>query len=210
MKDDEPLEYKLGSIDFYGCKLKIDPRVLIPRQETEILVDHITKKLRGNSLWDVCTGSGCIGIALKNKFPHLQVSLSDLSWDALDLAKENAQGLDIEILHGDLLAPFQGRKTDHIVVNPPYISEKEYFTIDPSVRDFEPKMALVGGEKGVEFYERLAADLPPFLNPKAQVFLEIGYNQEEPLNQIFSSQIWKKECLKDWSGKSRFFFLEKQ
>ena len=161
----EPLEYILGEVEFYGCRIKVDRRVLIPRPETEILVDSIVKRIGSpRSVWDVCAGSGYIGIALKKKFPEIAVTLSDLSSDALALAAENAalNGVDVEILQGDLLEPFMDRKTDIIVVNPPYVSENEYFSLDPSVRDFEPKMALVGGRKGPNFTRGWSVICPGF------------------------------------------------
>ncbi len=213
----EPLEYITGLVEFYGCEIRVDARGLIPRPETEILVDHIVKQLDGEkeplALWDLCTGSGCIGIALKKKYPFMNVSLSDISSDALALAKENANhnGVDVSLLEGDLLTPFQGKKADVVVVNPPYISSKDYAALDLSVRDFEPQGALVGGEKGFEFYERLEMDLPSLLNPGARVFLEIGFNQGDDVNYIFKSPVWKmKRLVQDWSGKDRFFFLEKE
>jgi len=201
----EPLEYVTGEVDFFGCNIKIGPSVLIPRPETEILVEMISKRVQGGSLWDLCTGSGCIGISLKKARPELSVTLSDISADALALASENAQlnGVDVEILRGDLLAPFQGRKADYVVCNPPYISQNEYGHLDPSVREFEPKLALVGGEKGTEFYERLARELPAYLNPGAQVFFEIGADQGEALKKIFP----QGELHRDWAGHPRFFFL---
>src|SRR6185295_5848250 len=110
---------------------------------------------------------------------------------------------------GDLLEPFKDRKTDIVVVNPPYVSENEYFSLDPSVRNFEPKMALDGGEKGTQFYQRLARDLPRFLNPRGRVFLEIGATQGDAVQRIFSTPIWSRlERHADWSGKERFIFLE--
>ena len=147
----EPLEYVTGEVEFFGCTIKIDQRVLIPRPETEILVEMISKRVKNGVLWDLCTGSGCIGIALKRALPELSVTLSDLSPDALALAAENAKGLEIEILQGDLLEPFRGRKADFVVCNPPYISQREFFTLDPAVRDFEPIMALVAGERELSF-----------------------------------------------------------
>ena len=210
----EPLEYILGEVDFYGCKIKVDRRVLIPRPETEILTDLIAKRMGLEAtVWDVCTGSGCIGIALKKKFQQISVSLSDLSDNALAAARINAElnGVKVEFLKGDLLDPFKGRKADMIVVNPPYVSVNEYLSLDPSVRDFEPKSALVGGERGTEFYEKLASTLPNFLTPGAKVFLEIGCSQGDAVQKFFCSPVWvKRELRSDWSGKDRFFFLEMQ
>ncbi len=210
----EPLEYITGEVDFFDCKIKVDPRVLIPRPETELLVDLIAKKIKDTkSLWDLCTGSGCIGISLKKKFTHLDVVLSDISSDAIALAKENAErnGVDVTLCTGDLFAPFVGKRTDLIVCNPPYVSSSEFLTLDPSVRDFEPRMALVGGERGSDFYERLALEAPNYLESGGWMFLEIGDRQGALVKEIFSSTVWKQiQLFQDLSGKDRFFFLEKQ
>ena len=214
----KPLEYILGEIDFYGCQIEVDSRVLIPRQETEILAEHIVKKLKnkdlkGKILWDVCTGSGCLGISLKKALPELDATLSDISKEALELAQKNgAQNrVEVKYLLGDLLAPFKGLSADIIVCNPPYISQSEFLNLDASVSHFEPKLALVGGERGTEIYERLAADLPEHLNAGGLLFLEIGAGQGEAIKEIFSEGPWaQKELLADWAGKDRFFFLEKQ
>jgi release factor glutamine methyltransferase len=212
----EPIDYLIGEVDFFGCKISVDKRVLIPRPETEILVDLIVKKIEfpeGKVLWDICTGSGCIGISLKKRLPELEVSLSDLSSEALFLASQNRQKnqVEVEICQGDLLEPFVGRKADFIVCNPPYIQLSEYFLLDASVKDFEPRGALVGGERGTEFYERLERELPPLLNHGASVFFEIGSGQGATLKKIFSSSIWTSQQVHlDWSGKERFFFLEMQ
>jgi release factor glutamine methyltransferase len=202
----EPLQYVLGEVDFYGCKIKIDPRVLIPRPETEILVDLIAKRLNKGVLWDICTGSGSIGIALKKAHPELQVTLSDISSHALALAAENAKlnDVDVALLQGDLLSPFKGQKADIIVCNPPYISQEEYLQLDPSVRDYEPKLALVGGESGIEFYERLAREMPAYLNPGGQAFFEIGSTQGPVLQKLFP----EGELLNDWAGHPRFFIWQ--
>jgi release factor glutamine methyltransferase len=209
----EPLEYITGEVEFFGCVFKTDSRALIPRPETELLVEMIAKKIQNQKiLWDICTGTGCIGISLKKRFPELQVSLADLSVDALKLAQENAlkNEADVAFCRGDLFEPFAGRKADLIVCNPPYVSVKEYLNLDPSVRDFEPQMALVGGETGFEFYERLARQAPQFLNPNGQLILEIGEGQGKKLFEIFSLPIWKSQLVQDFASKDRFFFLELQ
>ncbi|QVL57237.1 MAG: peptide chain release factor N(5)-glutamine methyltransferase [Simkaniaceae bacterium] len=206
----EPLAYILGEVDFLSLKLKVTPATLIPRHETEILADLIVKNLPDTPLevWDVCTGTGCLGLAIKSQRPSAQVRLSDISKEALEIARSNAElnHLEVECLEGDLLAPFTGMKADVIVCNPPYITPDEYEGLEEEVRSFEPKGALVGG---LEFYHRLARDLPLFLNPGAKVFFEIGAGQGEPLMEIFSESHWvQKKCEKDWSGHDRFFFLE--
>lgn len=214
----EPLAYICGHVHFYGCTLSITPAVLIPRQETEVLVDKIvqalkTQDLTGKILWDLCCGSGCIGIALKKQFPTLSVCLSDVSAEALALAADNAARNQVEVtcLQGDLLAPFQGKKAHVVVCNPPYIAESEYLTLEKEVHAYEPKLALVGGATGVEFYERLAHELPAYLYPQAKVWLEIGYQQGTDLQKLFQMSRWKTRRLEnDWAGHHRFFFLENE
>lgn len=209
----EPLAYLKGEVEFYGCRINVDRRVLIPRPETEILVDLIAKQVEKGILWDVCTGSGCIAIALKKARPLIEVSGGDCSAEALSLARQNGERnqVDVSFFQGDLLAPFVGLEADVVVCNPPYVSEGEYQALETGVRDFEPRGALVGGPTGLEFYQRLANGLPKHLKPRGKVFFEIGSQQGEAVIKIFESKIWsKKEVLKDWSGKDRFFFLEKQ
>jgi release factor glutamine methyltransferase len=210
----EPLEYITGEIDFFGCQLRVDRRALIPRPETELLVERVAQKMgTQKSVWDVCTGSGCIAIALKKRFPLVEVFASDISEEALSLAKENAirNGVEISFLKGDLLSPFVGKKADIIICNPPYVTTGEFFNLDSSVRDFEPKIALVGGDDGLDFYRRLADEICPYLEPQGQLYLEIGYAQGEAVKKIFSSPAWvRSELIQDLSRKDRFFFLEKQ
>jgi release factor glutamine methyltransferase len=212
----EPQQYIKGSVDFFDCTINVNPHVLIPRQETEILVDTIAKsmkdnELEGKSLLDLCCGSGCIGISLKKRFPQLHVILSDLSADALAVAKENAKNneVEIEFLQGDLLAPLANKKVDFIVCNPPYLTVKEFVESEPEVQLYEPRQALVGGESGLEFYERLAKELKNHLSVGAKVWLELGSTQGEAIKTIFESGNWKKSTVeKDWAGHDRFFFLE--
>lgn len=214
----EPIQYVIGEVEFLNCRIQINNNVLIPRPETEILATIAIKKIKemphaGKILWDVCTGSGYLGIGIKKACPELVVSLSDISKEALAIAAQNAQINEaaVEIVEGDLLHPFVGKKADFVICNPPYISQSEYFALDSSVRDHEPKGALLGGDRGTEFYERLAKELPPYLNPKAKVFLEIGASQGKAVKEIFSKGLWTGlELHKDWSGQDRFFFLEKQ
>ncbi len=212
----EPLEYITNEVSFYHCTLSVTLDVLIPRPETEILVDSACKQLQkepleGKVAWDLCTGSGCIGIAVKKACPQLTMTLSDLSSKALAVAGDNAQrnSVEVELLHGDLLAPFAGRTADFIFCNPPYISSQEFLTLDPSVKDFEPSTALVGGEDGLAFYRRLNEELTPHLNPGAKVYFEIGRGQGKALLDLFSGPKWKNPRIeKDWAGHDRFFFLE--
>lgn len=212
----EPLEYILGEIEFGGLKLSIGRDVLIPRRETEILFEKGLKKIKekgavGKSLWDICCGSGCLGLAAKKKLPELEVSLSDSSKEALVVAEKNAtfHQLEVHAFLGDLLSPFKGKKSHFLFCNPPYIAEDEYLTLEKEVIGFEPKKALVSGPSGLEFYERLGEELPSYLHPGALVFLEIGLGQGEKIQKIFSAPCWKQVFYeRDWSGIDRFFFLE--
>lgn len=215
----EPLQYIRGKVDFFDCTIHLSSDVLIPRQETEILVDKIVEvisteeNLEGKVLWDVCCGSGCIGIALKKRFPELKVVLSDLSEEALKVARENARinEVNVDFLQGDLLTPFKGEQCDYFVCNPPYISENEYDKLEPEVKSFEPKLALVGGESGLEYYEELAKDLSGYLTPSAKAWLEIGTGQGTALLRLFSKHSWRFSRVdEDWAGHERFFFLEKE
>ncbi len=212
----EPNQYIRGFVEFHDCKIYVDPRVLIPRQETEVLVDLIAKDLenrdlQGKVLWDVCTGSGCIGISLKKKFPELDIVLSDLSQEALMLARQNAAAneVDVSFIEGDLLQPFSGKKADYVVCNPPYIANHEFDGLEREVRDFEPKQALISGQTGLEFYQRLSKELPDYLNPEAKAWFEIGEKQGKAVKTAFHASKWKKvEYQRDWSDNDRFFFLE--
>lgn len=192
----EPLAYIEGSVSFYNLDLNVDRRVLIPRPETELLVDAVVKKLKGmdlreKQLWDVCTGSGCIGLAIKKALPDLSVILSDVSQGALDVTNENAKKnvLSVQVVHGDLLEPFSGMKTDFVVCNPPYISSSDFAGLDSHVKDFEPTCALTSGTTGLEVYEKLSKQLPGFLNEGAIVWLEIGAGQAAAVKALFNSFI---------------------
>lgn len=212
----EPVEYIVPIISFYHTELMLSPAVLIPRSETEILADKICKQfssqdLQGKEIWDLCTGSGCLGIALKKRFPEARVAIADLSAAALEVAAANAarNHVEVEIVCSDLLQAFTGRKADLVVCNPPYVSAEEYEALSPSVKLFEPAMALLAGERGMAYYERLNQELPAYLNHQAKIFLEIGCSQGPALMALFSDPHWVKRNLeKDWAGHDRFFFLE--
>ncbi len=207
----EPVEYIIGEVEFYHCVIEVNSNVLIPRPETELLVDQVCKMNLNGVVWDLCTGSGYIGIAIKKACPNLHVSLSDISIGALTIARKNVErnNVEVECFQGDLLEPFKGRKADVVVCNPPYVSLQDYLELDGSVKDFEPRLALVGGEDGLEFYRRLKEELPDYLNTGAKIFFEIGANQGPAVLALFSTSCWKKTRIeKDWAGHDRFFFLE--
>ncbi|MDX8431474.1 MAG: peptide chain release factor N(5)-glutamine methyltransferase [Candidatus Algichlamydia australiensis] len=212
----EPLGYLYRYIDFFHCRLEINSSALIPRQETEILLQNICNildsyDLEGKEAWDLCCGSGCLGLGLKKRFPHLNLTLSDISKECVELAQKNAQKnrLQVQLLQGDLLAPFAGKKAHFIIANPPYISEEEFASLQPSVRNFEPHAALVSGPTGLEFYQRLEKELPKYLHDGATIFFEIGATQGDALLKLFSKPHYKKTKIeKDWAGHDRFFFAK--
>lgn len=208
----EPLAYIHGEVEFHGCKLTITPDVLIPRQETEILVSMVIKVLEKEDLacktfWDICCGSGCIGIAIKKQFPQLNVKLLDICPRALRIAHDNAKrnGVDLELIEGDLLEPLLGQKTEYLVCNPPYVSEVEYITLDKEVKDFEPKTALVAEKDGLDCYFRISEKLEEVLEPHGKAWFEIGYRQGPDVVKIFEK--FHPELLQDWSEKDRFVYL---
>ena len=211
-----PLEYLCGKVEFYGTIIEVDNRVLIPRPETEILVDKVVQFLKGEPLkkrllWDLCCGSGCIAIALKKIFPQLQLLASDLSKDALEVAKKNCHknSVEVALYQGDLLAAGQGQKVHYLICNPPYIPFAEYQMVGQEVTAYEPHEALFAGNNGLEFYQRLAAQLPLHLFRGGRVWLEMGYNQGKAITQLFDNTLWQDQKVeKDWAGHDRFFYCQ--
>lgn len=208
-----PYEYITGCAPFFDLELIVNQDVLIPRSETEVCLDQIFKKhdLSGKVVWDICTGSGAIGLACKSRFPASEVSLSDICEKALAVAEINGErhGLNVRYKQGDLLEPFQGEKADVVFVNPPYITEEAFKTLEPEVRDFEPKKALVGGDTGLDFYEKLAQQLSSVLKVGGYVFLEIGADQKLSVTEIFNrTSCFVVSYVKDYAGVSRFISLE--
>lgn len=210
----EPYEYVIGEVDFFGACIEVNPSVLIPRVETELLAEkivHLIQKKGKGVLFDLCTGSGALAIAIKKKLPHLDLFMSDISLEALEVAKKNAHKnkVDIQAFCGDLLEPFEGLQADYIVCNPPYISFADFASLDPSVKNFEPSGALIGGLDGLCYYKRLEKETRNYLKNGAMLFFEIGYDQGQALFDIFSDPIWKnKIVIQDLAGLDRFFFLE--
>ena len=157
---------------------------------------------------DVCTGSGCIGIACKKKSPHpIQVWLLDICKDALAVAKENAKknAVDVMTMQSDLLEAFPDQSIDILVSNPPYVSELEYKDLEIHVREFEPKKALVGGPTGLEMYERLAGQIHKKVRPGGVVLFELGENQKEGIEKLLVQHGYKNiSFLQDFNRKTRF------
>ena len=213
-----PLAQILGRQSFYGLDFFVNEDVLIPRADTECLVDlvledyaELAKTEKGNSLplriLDLCTGSGCIGISVAKHLPYQELLLVDLSEKALAVAKKNAEmhlGENVRLLQSDLLTEVQGKKYSLLLSNPPYIVSRVIPGLEREVSEYEPKMALDGGEDGLIFYRRIAKEAKKVLLPGARLYLEIGYDQGESVKDIFQKEGYEAvEVFPDLSGNPR-------
>jgi release factor glutamine methyltransferase len=213
----EPLQHIVGTTSFCGLEIAVNRHVLVPRPETELLAELgwtflSTLHPQPSTALDFGTGSGCIAIALAAKCPSAKVTALDISPDALHLAQQNAAKNNvadrIEFLLGD---GFSGtgaspvRTTFNLIIsNPPYIPTAEIPTLDPEVRDYDPRSALDGGPDGLDFYRRLAAEARPFLQPNGKIMLEFGDGQAESLRRIFQEQNWIVEAIReDYTQRQR-------
>jgi len=186
----EPLEYILGNSEFMGLKFTVSPEVLIPRPETEILVETACKLISEqgiSTLVDIGTGSGCIAISIKNKFPDLKVYATDISAKALVVAQENSKALQADIIFSEGFYPEQLKAEKLMLVsNPPYIRSQDIGTLMPEVKDYEPLLALDGGESGFFVIEKL---LDLYHVSKSEIMLmEIGYDQSEALEKMVADK----------------------
>lgn len=236
-----PLAQILGRQSFYGLDFFVNEDVLIPRADTECLVDlvledyadlakqagktysekrnseHVSNKHEDNveneanssslNILDICTGSGCIGISVAKHLPYQELLLVDLSEKALAVAKKNAEkhlGENVTLLQSDLLTGVQGKKFSLLLSNPPYIVSRVIPGLDREVSEYEPKMALDGGEDGLVFYRRIAKEAKAVLLPGARLYLEIGYDQGESVKDIFQKEGYEAvEVFPDLSGNPR-------
>lgn len=189
-KQHMPLQYILGSQEFMGLNFKVTPDVLIPRQDTEGLVEEVIKMLKPKmKVLDMCTGSGCIAVSLAKLGKNVQVTAVDVSAKALEIAKENAVANEVTVnfIESDMFQRIT-QKYDIIVSNPPYIRSQEVTTLMPEVRDYEPHLALDGKEDGLYFYRKLAKEAGDFLTPGGILCLEIGYDQGKEVAQLLREQ----------------------
>lgn len=215
LDENVPVQYLIGTSCFYGYDFKVNPSVLIPRRETEELVEQILYRydryFKGEKVevCDIATGSGCIGITLSLEEKNMKVIATDISEEALEVARENNQllGADVTFLQGDMLEPLVGRKFDILVSNPPYIPEEE--EVMSLVKDNEPNIALFGGQDGMKFYRIILSGAKALLKDKALLCFEHGYDKREEMmalaTQYFPS--CKVEVLKDLEGKDRMTFI---
>ena len=209
----KPAQYIIGSSDFHGLNLKVDERVLIPRPETEELVELILSENLETplSVLDIGTGSGAIALALANRRPDWQITASDLSSDALSLAAENAQscGLNLTFVQSDCLEAIRG-SFDIVVSNPPYISEADKDEVGLNVLTSEPHMALFAEEDGYAIYRKIAEQVGAYLTEKGKIYLEIGYKQGDAVRDLLKESFPQKRIrvLKDQFGKDRMVAMD--
>ena len=213
----EPVQYVLGEWDFRSLTLGCDKRALIPRPETEELVERVLKYLKANYgisaempfVVDVGTGSGCIILSLAKEHRNGVFLGTDISAEAISLARENAEkcGLNggVKFAISDGLDEFDPESVDVIVSNPPYIATADCDNLDPRVKDFEPRNALDGGVSGLDFYERFIGDAMNVLKPGGAIFFEIGERQGDALREIFESYGFTDVMIeKDFAGHDRY------
>ncbi len=215
-----PVQYIIGHEEFYGRTFKVNKEVLIPRPETEELVEGVLKRAKtlfGDkeiSLVDVGTGSGAIAITLALENSNFDVCTVDIAAESIKVAKENAEhlGAKVEFYEGDLLGPLieRKKKVDIVVSNPPYIPDYEIETLSPVVKDHEPIRALVGGEDGLDFYRRFMDEIPQILKNKGIVAFEVGVGQGQLVADLLTSTFPKAkvEVVNDINGKDRMVFAE--
>ena len=214
--DGEPVQYILGIADFMGLKFYVDARVLIPRQDTETLAEAVIVALRdcdAPRVLDLCTGSGAIGLSVKTLCPTAEVTLTDVSAGALDVAKRNARllGVDAVFRHGDLFKAVGHETFDLIASNPPYIVRGELAELQREVRH-EPEIALDGGEDGFDFYRRIAKEADAHLLGGGSIYLETGAGQAECVLALLRENIACADfgIINDLNGIGRVAWVRKQ
>lgn len=215
----EPLQYLVGSTSFCGIEITVTPAVLIPRPETELLVEQAWEFLRAResqpaTVLDFGTGSGCIAIAIAQKFPSCEVHAIDASDEALTVARGNAERLRVGVMF------HRGRSVDDlpspsafnlIVSNPPYIPEPEIESLQPEVRDHEPRLALSGGADGLDCYRMIATQTRKRLTPDSRVMVELGHSQEAAVRGLFEREGWAVErVVSDYSGTPRILIARRR
>lgn len=214
LKENKPIQYVIGNVNFYGLKFIVNKNVLIPRFETEELVEQVveyTKDLNKDKIkiLDLGCGSGAIGLTLKSILKDSEVTLTDISKEALEVARLNANNLnlDVTLIESDWLSNVKLEKYDIIVSNPPYIRTDE--EIEEIVRDNEPSLALYGGVDGLDCYRKILANIKPYLNNKFLIAFEIGESQKEEIYDIVNKYLKDIEitCKKDLYGRNRMIFV---
>lgn len=214
LKENKPIQYVIGNVNFYGLKFIVNKNVLIPRFETEELVEQVveyTKDLNKDKIkiLDLGCGSGAIGLTLKSILKDSEVTLTDISKEALEVAKLNANNLNLDVtfIESDWFSNVKLEQYDIIVSNPPYIRTDE--EIEEIVKNNEPSLALYGGVDGLDCYRKILANIKPYLNNKFLIAFEIGESQEEEIYDIVNKYLNDIEitCKKDLYGRNRMIFV---
>lgn len=213
LEKDYPVQYIIGYVDFYGLKINVNEFTLIPRYETEYLIELTLKEIKKMNLanpkiLDLCTGSGDIGLTLKSLLPSSEVTLSDISKDALMVANKNKNelNLDVNIIESDLFKNIQG-KFDVIISNPPYVMTNEILPKDVL---YEPHLALYSGPKGIDHIEEIFKNIKSHLNNKYLIALEINEKSEPDITNLIKTYFEKNinyKFMKDLAGKTRYLFI---
>ena len=213
--DNKPIQYLIGYTNFYGYDFIVNEDVLIPRYETEELVENVLYRYDEHfggkkvTVCDLATGSGCIAISLALEEKNMSVIATDISKEAIAVAKRNNEklGANVKFLIGDMLEPLKGKKFDIFVSNPPYIPEDE--EVMPLVKDNEPNLALFGGDDGMKFYKIILSGIKPLLNKKAMIAFEHGYDKKNEMIALAKKYFpnSKVEVLKDLEGRDRMTFI---
>ena len=219
----EPIAYLIGKTEFYSLEINVTPDCMVPRPETELLVERAIEFLRTRSgtqfVCDLCTGSGCVAVAIAKNFSDARIIATDISDAALKVAATNIQKHRIEnritLLAGDLFDPLvpqiDTEKFDLIVCNPPYVSASEFETLPKNVKDYEPKSSLFAGTDGLDIHSRIIENADSFLKPDAVLMLEIGYAQGQVIRQLLerTGTFGEIKIEKDFNKNDRIAFARK-
>lgn len=219
----EPVAYLTGKTEFYSLELDITSDCLIPRPETELLVQRAIEFLRTRYgtqyVCDLCTGSGCIAVAIANNFPDVHIIATDISAAALEVAARNVEkhklNEHVQLLCGDLFEPIiqqlDVKQFDLIVCNPPYVSTTEYEKLDKNVKDYEPQSALLAGEDGLDVYRKIIEKVDVFLKSGASLMLEIGYAQGPAIRELLEQTGFLAEIKieKDFHNNDRIIMAKR-
>lgn len=202
-----PVAYIINNAEFMSLDFYVDERVLIPRPDTEVLVEEVLKHQHISDILEWCTGSGCIAVSLAVYAPHFNITAADICPGALDVAKVNAahHNVNIVFLKKDVFGGWSGLGIyDCIIANPPYIPQDVLQTLESNVRDYEPQLALNGGKDGLNFYRVIASKSGSYLRPGGILLFEIGYDQSESVGRLLLEHQFKNiEVIKDLAGHTR-------
>ena len=218
----EPIQHLIGGTEFWSLAIQCDARALVPRPETELVVRAVLDAAHdrtGPAVADIGTGTGCIAVAVAKELPEASVVASDVSADALVLAAENLKANDlaerVRLIEGDLAQPFLAEGLegcfDIVASNPPYVTDADLETLDPEVRDHDPRLALAGGEDGLDVIRRLSEETPSLLKENGFLIMEIGHDQAGPVRDLLAASGWRVETtLPDGAGIERVVVAQRE